>query len=213
MSARFVRRRRLYLVPSTCALALCAIAIIFDRSHAQSGKITLISEETSTRAVAIDAVTLQHEPFNATSDIKWGNDNRTRIMMFAMGLAGNASPAEVVATAQDGANRTYNLSVEYLGPVPEQNWITAIVLRLDDQMNDLADVLIGITYKGVISNRVRGASVRWAMDHQMTRARRRRRERHRHQSRRQRPPDLYLRPTCRPSSRKPSRPLPQSTTP
>jgi hypothetical protein len=70
-------------------------------------------------------------------------------MLFAMGLDRNAPPSDVVANAQDGANRTYTLPVEYLGPVPEQDWATAVVLRLDDQMNDPGDVLIGIIYKGV----------------------------------------------------------------
>jgi hypothetical protein len=98
--------------------------ILFDRGHAQSNKIILISDESSTRAIAIHSVTLQREPFNPTSQMSWGNDNRTRIMIFAMGLDRNAPPSDVVATAQDGGNRTYTLPVEYLGPVPEQDWVT-----------------------------------------------------------------------------------------
>ena len=136
-------------------LAVIATAIRFDRGHAQSNKITLISDESSTRAIAFDSVTLKREPFNPTSDITWGKDNRTRITLFAMGLDRNAPPAEVAATAQDGSNRTYSLSVEYVGPVPEQDWASAVTLRLDDQMSDPGDVLIGITYHGVASNRVR----------------------------------------------------------
>ncbi|HEX3143620.1 MAG TPA: hypothetical protein VHQ64_06590, partial [Pyrinomonadaceae bacterium] len=87
--------------------------------------------------------------------MSWGNDNRTRIMLFAMGLDRTVPPSDVSATAQDGTNRIFNLSVEYLGPVPEQDWVTAVVLRLDDQMSDLGDVLIGLAYKGIASNRVR----------------------------------------------------------
>ncbi|HYW69636.1 MAG TPA: heme-binding protein [Pyrinomonadaceae bacterium] len=101
------------------------------------------------------SVTLQREPFAPTSQMSWGNDNRTRIMLFAMGLDRSTPTADISATAQDGTNRIYNLAVEYLGPVPEQDWVTAVVLRLDDQMDDPGDVLIGIAYKGVSSNRVR----------------------------------------------------------
>jgi uncharacterized protein GlcG (DUF336 family) len=153
--SKFLRRRRVSIAILFCVLTLWLAAIISDRGHAQSNKITLISDESSTRAIAIHSVTLQREPFNPSSQMSWGNDNRTRIMLFAMGLDRNAPPSEVVATAQDGANRTYTLPVEYLGPVPEQDWVTSVVLRLDDQMNDPGDVLIGITYKGISSNRVR----------------------------------------------------------
>ena len=136
-------------------MLLGAAPILSHRGHAQSTKIILISDESSTRAVAVHSVTLQREPFSPTSPMSWGNDNRTRIMLFAMGLDRSVPPSELGATAQDGTNRIYNLSVEYLGPVPEQDWVTAVVLRLDDQMSDLGDVLIGISYKGVASNRVR----------------------------------------------------------
>src|SRR5947207_1757284 len=76
-------------------------------------------------------------------------------MLFAMGLDRTVPPSEVSATAQDGTNRIFNLSVEYLAPVPEQGWVAAVVLRLDDQMSDPGDVLIGLAYKGIASNRVR----------------------------------------------------------
>ncbi len=125
--------------------------------QAQSNKIILISDESSTRAIAVHSVTLQREPFTPSSQMSWGNDNRTRIMLFAMGLDRNAPPAEVSAIAQDGTNRNYTLSVEYIGPVAGQDWVTAVVLRLDDQMNDAGDVLIGISYQGASSNRVRVA--------------------------------------------------------
>jgi len=106
MVAKFFRHRRVYLVPSSCVLALLAMAMVFDRGRAQSSKITLISDESSTRAVAFDSVTLRREPFNPTSDFRWGSDNHTRIMIFAMGLDRTAPPSEIGATVQDGANRT-----------------------------------------------------------------------------------------------------------
>src|SRR6478736_1114877 len=126
MVAKFFLRRRVSIALSCCVFAFCAAPILSSRGHAQSSKIILISDESSTRAVAVHSVTLQREPFNPSSAMSWGNDNRTRIMLFAMGLDRNAPPSEVVATAQDGANRTYSFPVEYLGPVPEQDWVTAV---------------------------------------------------------------------------------------
>jgi len=138
-----------------CLFAMFATEVLVSSVHAQSNRITLISQETSTRAIAVDSVTQKREPFDPTSEVVWGNDNRTRIMVFAMGIDANASASDVVASAQDGANHTYSLIVEYVGPVPSQDWVTSIVVRVDDQMADLGDVLIGISYKGVKSNRVR----------------------------------------------------------
>src|SRR4029079_15734569 len=57
--------------------------------------------------------------------------------------------------AEDGAHKTYPLAVEYVGPVPDQPWATSIIVRLDDQLSDVGDVLVSITFRGVRSNRVR----------------------------------------------------------
>ena len=42
-----------------------------------------------------------------------------------------------------------------LATVPDQNWATAVILKLNEQMNDPGDVLVRIYYHGVASNRVR----------------------------------------------------------
>jgi uncharacterized protein GlcG (DUF336 family) len=128
-----------------------------QRSRGQSARPILISQETSTRAVAVDSVTQKREPFEAVSPLIWSADASTRIMLFAMGL--NLQPDEtaaaVTAEAEDGAHQIYSLVVEYVGPVPNQSWATSVVVRLDQQLSDAGDVLIGIKYHGVQSNRVR----------------------------------------------------------
>src|SRR6267154_179084 len=82
---------------------------------------------------------------------------RTRFLVFAMGLSlqpGEGTSA-VTADAEDGTHHIHHLPVEYVGPVPEQEWVSSIVLRLDDQLGDAGDVLVGISYHGTLSNRVR----------------------------------------------------------
>jgi len=158
MRAKLFGKRTRFLLPTFCCLLLVIGSQSLTRSaHSQVNKLTLISEETSTRAVAVDSVTQTREPFSLTSTVRWGSDNRTRIMIFAMGL--NLQPGEtatsVTADAEDGAHRIYQLEVEYVGPVPEQEWISSIILQLNDQMSDPGDVLVGITYHGIQSNRVR----------------------------------------------------------
>ena len=78
-------------------------------------------------------------------------------MLFAMGLS--LQPDEpvtaVTADAEDDAHHLYSLIVEYVGPVPDQQWLSSVVVRLDDQISDVGDVLVRISYHGVLSNRVR----------------------------------------------------------
>ncbi|MDX6577193.1 MAG: hypothetical protein QOE96_3146 [Blastocatellia bacterium] len=158
MRAKFFGKRTHFLLPTfSCALLLVVVESLSQNARSQGNKLILISEETSTRAVAVDSVTQKHEPFSTTSAVQWGSDNHTRIMLFAMGLnlqAGEGATA-VTADAQDGAHHTYHLAVEYVGPVPEQEWINSIILRLDDQLGDAGDILVGISYHGTLSNRVR----------------------------------------------------------
>ena len=78
-------------------------------------------------------------------------------MLFAMNLelqAGDLASA-VAADAEDASHRMYSLAVEHVGVVPSQSWAKSIVIRLDEQMGDIGDVLVRITYRGVSSNRVR----------------------------------------------------------
>ncbi len=160
MRTKLLEKRTRFLLPTFfCALLIAGTQNLSHNVHSQTNKLILISEETSTRAVAVDSVTQQHEPFSTTSPIQWGSDSRTRVMIFAMGLIlqPGEGPMAVNADAEDGAHNIHQLTVEYVGPVPEQEWVSSIILRLDDQMDDTGDVLIGISYHGMLSNRVRVA--------------------------------------------------------
>ncbi|MBD0327323.1 MAG: heme-binding protein, partial [Pyrinomonadaceae bacterium] len=122
-----------------------------------SARPTLVSDANSTRALALDALAQTREPFSLSSPLPFSLDRRTRVMLFAMNLtlqAGETSSA-VTAEAEDAEHRVYPLTVEHVGPVPEQSWTTAIVVRLHDDMDDVGDVLVRITYHGMSSNRVR----------------------------------------------------------
>lgn len=55
-------------------------------SAATNKKPILISQATSTRAVAFESVTMKAEPFALTSSVNYSPDVRTRICIFAMDL-------------------------------------------------------------------------------------------------------------------------------
>lgn len=157
-SFQFCRRRRWALLRCLLLAFLVLAALIrFPNAGAQSVAPVLISEETSTRALVFDSSTREREPFTAHTQVKFGGDGRRRLMMFAMNLQLQPGdlPSAVVARAEDGAHRSYLLPVEYVGPTPGQPWATSVIVSLDPAMGDLGDVLVGITYRGASSNRVR----------------------------------------------------------
>lgn len=128
------------------------------RGAAQSASPVLVSQAGSTRAVALEASTRVSEPFTPTAPVRFGADERTRIMLFAMNLhfAPGEDASTVTADAEDASRRIYALAVEHVGRVPGQEWMTSIVVRLNEQLaTDTGDVLVRINYRGAQSNRVR----------------------------------------------------------
>lgn len=133
----------------------------FSVSSAAVGAPVLLTQSSSTRAIALDSVTRLAEPFQLQNSVSFGSDARTRVMLFAtnltLGVGENASA--VTADAEDFTYAHYPMTVEYVGAVPGQAWMTAIVVRLDDNLGgnfgNIGDVLVGITYQGMTSNRVR----------------------------------------------------------
>jgi len=82
-------------------------------SAATNKKPILISQATSTRAIAFEAVTLKAEPFALTNSWNYAPDNRTRVCIFAMDL--ELLPGEGAnafsSDAQDGNGKIYPLRV------------------------------------------------------------------------------------------------------
>ena len=119
----------------------------------------LISAETSTRAVALESVTLRAEPFPLTSSAVFSTDTRTRVCIFAMDL--QLLPGEgmsaFTADVQDAAGKLYPLRIEHMGQVPNFPGITMFIVRLADDLGDVGDVLVRLNLHGLASNRVRMA--------------------------------------------------------
>ncbi len=131
---------------------LCVLFAVYAEAQ-QSGPV-LISHVDSTRAIAFDSVTRQREPFSTTAPVKFGSDQATRIMLFAMNL--DVQPGETVtADAEDASHTIHTLTVESAGKVPDQPWATSIVVRLPETLPQSGDVLVRIRYRDIASNRVR----------------------------------------------------------
>jgi len=149
------RLRSLYLGVIFAAAALTQPQAATGQSLAP----ILISHEDSTRAISFESVTQQREPFSTTVPVAFGTDNQTRIMLFAMNLnlQSGDDVSSITVEAEDGAHHIYRLPVEFLGSVPDQPWAMSLVVRLNGSMEDLGDLLVRVSYRGLSSNRVRVA--------------------------------------------------------
>ncbi|HYN85407.1 MAG TPA: heme-binding protein [Pyrinomonadaceae bacterium] len=149
--ARHARARAL-----AAALVVFAAAFLLRTTGAQTTRPVLISEADSTRAVALDSLARVREPFALESPSAVGTDRRARLMLFAMNLhvaAGDLS--SVTADAETAARQTFPLAVESVAPVPGQEWMSAVVVRLRPELENAGDVLVRVIFRGAASNRVR----------------------------------------------------------
>ena len=153
--------RILRLVSAAVLAAMCGAV---GATQAATSAPILISDSASTRAIAVESVTLKDGPFALTSTVKFSNDTRTRIAIFAMnmnllpGETANGNPSSFTADAEDAAGNRYPLNVEYVNQVPGFAGIYMIILRLNDNMtSNLGDVLVSLSLHTVSSNRVRVA--------------------------------------------------------
>lgn len=127
------------------------------KANAQQTSPVLISHADSTRAIAFDSVTRHREPFTTTTAVKFSSDSATRIMLFALNLQlqPNETAAAVTADAEDAQHSLYPMTVEHIGPVPDNPWVSSVVIRVPPNLPQTGDVLVRIKYRDLSSNRVR----------------------------------------------------------
>jgi hypothetical protein len=165
---RFLNRRRFnstnrrVLIP--CAIVSMLLAFIVSPPHGKTANQnivtptpTLLTQSNSNRAIALESVTRLSEPFAPNAMVPFNLDNRTRVMLFAtdLGLLPGEGAAAVTAEAEDASRTRYPLTVEYAGVVAGFEWMTAVIVRLNNNLGDVGDVLVGVTVHDVPSNRVR----------------------------------------------------------
>ena len=115
----------------------------------------LLTEPGTERAIALDSVTLTPEPFSLITDRNFSADHRTRIMLFARDLRflPESNPPAVTAEAHDAQQRIIPLEVEFVGKVPNHQWLTQINIKLAEDLSGAGDVRISIRFDGMDSNK------------------------------------------------------------
>lgn len=118
----------------------------------------LLTEEGTDRAVAVEPVTHARDPFPVAQAIPFSADARTRVMLFAenVDLLPGEDASALTAVAEDAAHNLYPLAVERVDRVPGFEWMSSVVVRLNDLLtNTTGDVLVTLTLHGLASNRAR----------------------------------------------------------
>jgi len=119
--------------------------------------LILLTQPGSQRAAALDSSLLTTEVFPIVRDFSFSSDHRTRIALFAIGLklsAGETASA-VTATAEDSQGTVRPLTVEFVGKIPNiQDWLTQVVVKLNDQITVAGDIKIRLSLHGETSNAV-----------------------------------------------------------
>lgn len=115
----------------------------------------LLTEENSERAVALNAITQTRGPFSVITRHNLSEDQRTRILLFAMNvqLLPNEDLSVLVAQAETAHHGTVHLPIESVGQVQPFFWLTQLNVRLPEELVNEGDMWVSLKLRGVQSNR------------------------------------------------------------
>lgn len=120
------------------------------------GPPTALIDSTSSRAAAVNSVTLVRDPFTIIDTQNFSSDQRTRLAFFLQSV--DLLPAEsislVTAQAQDAQGVIYPLTVESVVKVPNMDWLSEVVVKLPDALVGKGDVQVSVTVRGIESQTV-----------------------------------------------------------
>jgi len=97
-------------------------------------------------------ITLMSGPFSLTNNMNFSAGHRTRVILFMANFElfpGEKFPKVVILKLTNQQNTVFNLPVEYVGKVDGFDWLTAVVVRLDEQVTDVGDLNISLLLRGV----------------------------------------------------------------
>jgi hypothetical protein len=129
------------------------LSILINGCAALPASPVLLTDEATGRAAILDSVNKLRDPLPVFTTLNFSLDQHTRIMLFAMNIAPGETTSVVTAQAQDSQNNIYAMPVEFVGTVPNNDWLTQIVVKLPDELTNLASVQVIINVRGQVSNK------------------------------------------------------------
>jgi hypothetical protein len=131
-----------------------SIKLNWAQTGCVQGTTTLLTEDGTSRALALDSVTQTRGPFPIVATSNFSADKRTRVMLFTSNLGINQGEnfSAVTVQAQDVALNNYTLQVESVGQVPGLTQVSYVIVRLTDQLPG-GDLNVTVTAGGKTSNK------------------------------------------------------------
>ena len=117
----------------------------------------IFTEPNTDSAVALDSVWMVRDPFPLVTPFNMSADGRTRLMLFVKNveLQPGETAAAVTARAEDAALNVFPLTVEFVGRVPNFDWVTQVVVQLPSNTPAAQTLFVSVTYRGQTSNKAR----------------------------------------------------------
>jgi uncharacterized delta-60 repeat protein len=108
----------------------------------------LLTETTTTQAVAVNSVTFVRGPFAVTDGFNVSTDHRTRVIIFAanLELSQGENSSSVFVEARTSGGSIVQLPIEHFGVAPHCDWFKQITVRLPDQLAGAGLVHVRITH-------------------------------------------------------------------
>ena len=114
---------------------------------------TILTEEGSERAVALDAISLTRAPFFNTSRPPVIADGKARIALFAMNVA-SAETGAIEVTAEDENGNIYAMGLEAVIPLDGPIGMVQLNIKLPEEISGLRRAWVSIKAGGHTSNKV-----------------------------------------------------------
>ena len=122
----------------------------------KAGSPQLLTDADTSKAAALESVTLLKEPFDVVSENFFSSDQRTRLVLFGVNLElrPDENLSAITVQAEDSQQRKYLLPAEDIRSVPGFPWLSQVTVKLPDELQDIGDVWLSVSLRGVQSNKV-----------------------------------------------------------
>ncbi|MFL6231263.1 MAG: hypothetical protein ACJ741_21020 [Pyrinomonadaceae bacterium] len=114
----------------------------------------LLTEPGTERAAALHSVAFTRDPFTVLTARNLSLDRRTRVALFCRNvrLLAGEDASVVTARAEDSQHRLFPLAVEFVGKLPNFEWLTQVNVLLPAELEGAGDVRVSVSVRGAESN-------------------------------------------------------------
>jgi len=113
----------------------------------------LLTEDNSLKALSVDSVTFQRDPFPLLNDNNLSSDKRTRIKLFLVDMDLYSGETLSIVTAQAiESGVSHDLPVEDLRKVPGVPWLSQLTVMLPSDLVVPGELTVSVTARGKTSN-------------------------------------------------------------